>query len=96
MRSCSVISLLTISLANASPLGKRAVDNTKPSGTNVLSVANVEFLGSQSSDNSCSQRDLGFTGKIHDNWYAVYGDTLWCAAGVKVAVKSGLYSYCCL
>lgn len=89
MRSYGFIILLASSLANATPVGKRAVDNTQAFGTNPLSVSSVKFLGSQTSDNSCSQRDLGFTGKIHDKWYAVYGDTLWCAAGVKVAVKTG-------
>lgn len=73
---------LGLSSVLASPLSKRAVDNTQSSGTNPLLVSSVDFLGIQTSDNSCSHRDLGFTGKINGKWYAVFGDALWCASGV--------------
>jgi len=60
----------------------RTVDNTKPYGTNPITTFTVEFLGEQTSDNSCSHRDLGFMGHIQGKWYAVFGDTLWAAKGV--------------
>ena len=58
------------------------VDNTKPHGTNPITTFTVEFLGEQNADNSCSRRDLGFMGHIQGKWYAIFGDTLWCACGV--------------
>ncbi|KAL0469601.1 hypothetical protein QR685DRAFT_527027 [Neurospora intermedia] len=58
------------------------VDNTKPEGESPLNVRNVERLGFQVANNSASHRDLGFTGKIAGIWYAVFGDTMWCAPGV--------------
>lgn len=58
------------------------VDNTKPHGINPITNFTVEFLGEQTADNSCSRRDLGFMGHIQGKWYAVFGDTLWCARGV--------------
>lgn len=58
------------------------VDNTQPAGENPIEDFTAEFLGNQKSDNSCSQRDLGFTGHLQGKWYAVYGDTLWGAPGV--------------
>jgi len=60
----------------------RNVDNTQPHGTNPIKKFTVEFLGNQTADNSCSQRDLGFMGHIQGKWYAIFGDTLWCACGV--------------
>ena len=59
-------------------------DNTLPVGTNPISQSSfsVQYLGLQKADNSCSHRDLGFTGSIAGKWYAVYGDTLWCDTGV--------------
>lgn len=45
-----------------------AQDNTKPYGTNPIGGFSVEFLGNQTSDNSCSLRDLGFMGQIQGNW----------------------------
>jgi hypothetical protein len=72
---------LLISFSYASPLSKRQ-DNTQPVGTNPITNFTVEYLGEQTAENSCSHRDLGFTGSIAGNWYAVFGDTLWCAAGV--------------
>lgn len=61
---------------------RRQVDNTQPAGTNPIENFSVEFLGEQVADNSASHRDLGFTGQLQGKWYAVYGDTLWCAPGV--------------
>ena len=60
-------------------------DNTQPYGTNAVSNFTVSFLGTQRSNNSASHRDLGFAGSLSGNWYAVYGDTLWCAPGVTDA-----------
>lgn len=54
-------------------------DNTQPYGENHAFVTNLEFLGIQTSNNSCSRRDLGFTGKLGDHWYAIHGDAIWCA-----------------
>lgn len=59
------------------------VDNTQPEGESPLNVSNVERLGFQVANNSASYRDLGFTGKIAGKWYAVFGDTMWCAPGVS-------------
>ncbi|KAF7554430.1 hypothetical protein G7Z17_g2882 [Cylindrodendrum hubeiense] len=64
-------------------LARDQVDNTQASGTNPIGDLTVKFLGNQVADNSCSHRDLGFTGHLRGKWYAVYGDTLWCAAGVS-------------
>lgn len=58
------------------------VDNTQPVGENPINIEQVEYLGLQRSNNSASHRDLGFTGQLGGKWYAVYGDTLWCDAGV--------------
>ncbi|KAK3401745.1 hypothetical protein B0T20DRAFT_121960 [Sordaria brevicollis] len=58
-------------------------DNTQPEGESPLNVTNVERLGFQVANNSASYRDLGFTGKIAGKWYAVFGDTMWCAPGVS-------------
>lgn len=59
------------------------VDNTQASGTNPIHNFPVKFLGNQVAENSCSHRDLGFTGHLRGKWYTVYGDTLWCAAGIS-------------
>lgn len=59
-----------------------SVDNTQPEGENPIGDFTVELLGTQSSSNSASRRDLGFTGQLGGKWYAVYGDVLWCDAGV--------------
>jgi hypothetical protein len=64
------------------PSSNYDVDNTKPHGTNPITTFTVEFLGKQTADNSCSRRDLGFMGHIQGKWYAIFGDTLWCACGV--------------
>lgn len=64
------------------------VDNTQPAAENPIRYFSVEYLGEQTSDNSCSRRDLGFTGCLRGKWYAVYGDTLWCAPGIRVAEQS--------
>lgn len=58
-----------------------AQDNTQPSGTNPVKVSQVDFLGTQL-DNSCTHKDLGFTGLLGGDWYAIYGDNLWCGTGV--------------
>lgn len=72
-----VITTLTLTLALV-----HAMDNTQPVGTNPIENFTVEFLGNQVADNSASHRDLGFAGQLQGKWYAVYGDTLWCAPGV--------------
>lgn len=77
--------LAAVSAAFAAPtLDNRQalVDNTLPRGTNPITKFTTQLLGRQVADNSCSHRDLGFTGEIAGSWYAVYGDTLWCAPGV--------------
>lgn len=58
------------------------IDNTQPEGDNPIRGFSAEYLGEQRSSNSASRRDLGFAGHIAGKWYAVYGDTLWCAPGV--------------
>ena len=57
-------------------------DHTLPWGDNKVAVAGLEFLGIQTSNNSCARRDLGFTGKLGNHWYAIHGDALWCAPGI--------------
>ncbi|VUC21574.1 unnamed protein product [Clonostachys rosea] len=77
-------SLATITLASsACAAPASSLDNTQPAGENPIGEFSVEYLGNQDADNSCSHRDLGFAGHIQDKWYAVYGDTLWCAPGVS-------------
>jgi hypothetical protein len=46
-------------------------------------VASAQFLGNLTADNSCSHRDLGFTGSIKGVWYHIFGDTFWCDPGVS-------------
>ncbi|GJC98923.1 hypothetical protein ColKHC_07749 [Colletotrichum higginsianum] len=58
------------------------MDSTTAVGTNPIVDPKAEYLGLQKADNSCSHRDLGFTGAIAGKWYAVWGDVLWCDAGV--------------
>ncbi|KAK3988024.1 hypothetical protein QBC44DRAFT_371527 [Cladorrhinum sp. PSN332] len=58
------------------------IDSTTLQGVNPISIRSVKWLGYQQANNSCSHRDLGFTGKLAGKWYAVYGDTLWAAPGV--------------
>ncbi|KAH8901808.1 hypothetical protein BR93DRAFT_973218 [Coniochaeta sp. PMI_546] len=54
------------------------IDNTAPAGTNPIKRCRVHFLGEQKGFNTePSGRDLGFTGQLGGQWYAVYGDTLW-------------------
>lgn len=74
--------LLALGVASAAP-SPRDIDNTQPVGTNLIRNFSVHFLGNQKSDNSCNHRDLGFAGHIQGKWYAVYGDNLWCAQGVR-------------
>jgi len=59
----SLIAIIAILFASG-----HAQDNTKPYGTNLIGRFSVEFLGNQSSDNSCSLRDLGFMGQIQGHW----------------------------
>ncbi|KAF6815743.1 conserved secreted protein [Colletotrichum plurivorum] len=73
--------LASSNLADANPISRR-MDNTQAVGTNPIYHPKVEYLGFQKADNSCSHRDLGFTGAIAGKWYAVWGDVLWCDAGV--------------
>lgn len=73
--------------ANANPVSRRMPDNTQPVGTNPIANPKVDYLGFQTADNSCSHRDLGFTGAIAGKYYAVWGDTLWCDAGVTDPAK---------
>ncbi|WYZ41146.1 hypothetical protein EsH8_V_000041 [Colletotrichum jinshuiense] len=68
--------------ASANPVPRSAMDSTTAVGTNPIANPRVEYLGLQKADNSCSHRDLGFTGAIAGKWYAVWGDVLWCDAGV--------------
>ncbi|KAF2233840.1 hypothetical protein EV356DRAFT_515990 [Viridothelium virens] len=81
----------------AMPVINRAVDNTQPAGSNPGSLASgAEYLGPQKSNNSCVKRDLGFTGQISGKWYAVFGDTNYCAPGVTdstsmLATAGGFY-----
>jgi hypothetical protein len=56
-------------------------DNTQPYGTNPVNISSVDFLGDQLT-NSCTHRDLGFVGQVAGDWYAVFGDNLWCDTGV--------------
>ncbi|KAI5923497.1 hypothetical protein F4810DRAFT_710580 [Camillea tinctor] len=62
-------------------------DATQPVGTNPTTNFGTTYLGFQTSNNSCSHRDLGFTGELAGQWYAVYGDTAWCAEGVTDPFK---------
>lgn len=62
--------------------GQIGIDNTQPVGINPITISSVSHLGFQSAINSCSCRDLGFTGQLAGEWYAIFGDTLWCAPGV--------------
>ncbi|GKT91439.1 conserved secreted protein [Colletotrichum tofieldiae] len=71
----------TSNFASAHPVAPR-MDSTTAVGTNPIANPKVEYLGLQKADNSCSHRDLGFTGAIAGKWYAVWGDVLWCDAGV--------------
>ena len=72
----------TVLLAAAAAAGFTvAQDNTQPSGTNPVKVSKVDQLGEQL-DNSCTHKDLGFTGQLGGDWFAIYGDNLWCASGV--------------
>ncbi|KAL3483413.1 hypothetical protein BJX62DRAFT_244908 [Aspergillus germanicus] len=61
--------------------------NTQPVGTNPVIIEHTTFLGEQQSSNSCTHRDLGFTGPFGGHWYAVYGDTLYCQGGVSDRVS---------
>ncbi|GJC79915.1 hypothetical protein ColLi_02753 [Colletotrichum liriopes] len=71
----------TSNFASARTVAPR-MDSTTAVGTNPIANPKVEYLGLQKADNSCSHRDLGFTGAIAGKWYAVWGDVLWCDAGV--------------
>lgn len=79
MRASITLVILQAALIYAKPWGKRVPDNTAPAGTNPVSIASTSVLGPLNADNSCSPRDLGFFGRLGGVWYAVYGDTTWCA-----------------
>lgn len=74
--------LATLASTSYAATVRRQSDNTQPSGSNPVVVSNVEYLGEQIGSNSCTHRDLGFTGELGGQWYGVYGDTLFCAEGV--------------
>ncbi|KAF2666812.1 hypothetical protein BT63DRAFT_404016 [Microthyrium microscopicum] len=83
MFSSVMVAILGVSPAIASVLSSRAVpNNTLPSGTNPIKVSSAQFLGNLTADNSCSHRDLGFSGPINGVWYHIFGDTIWCDTGV--------------
>jgi hypothetical protein len=64
-------------------------DNTAPAGSNPIVVSSAQFLGNLTADNSCSHRDLGFTGSIKGVWYNIWGDVIWCNSGVTNPNKDG-------
>ncbi|KAL4969930.1 uncharacterized protein BDV14DRAFT_195468 [Aspergillus stella-maris] len=72
-----------LGLPFAPALSVRRRDNTQPSGTNPVTISQAEYLGEQTGSNSCTHRDLGFTGEFAGDWYALYGDTLYCESGVS-------------
>lgn len=74
---------LTSCVSSALVRRQSPIDNTQPVGSNPVSVNHVDYLGEQHSTNSCTHRDLGFTGPFAGTWYAVYGDTLYCEGGVS-------------
>ncbi|KAF4122058.1 hypothetical protein GMORB2_7651 [Geosmithia morbida] len=87
-------SLLSAAAAvlSSTPRAMASEDDTQPVGENPIAAGgkhtySTEFLGHQWANNSCSKRDLGFTGKLGGKWYAVYGDTLWCAPGITDATE---------
>lgn len=71
-----------VSKAKGMVATKKLPDNTVGEGENKVRVVALEFLGIQLSNNTCARRDLGFTGKLGQHWYAIHGDALWCAPGV--------------
>ena len=80
----AILCSLGLSAALGSPVAQNnKSDDTQPVGKNPITKFVTQKLGYQNADNSCSHRDLGFAGSIQGKWYAVFGDTLWCAAGVK-------------
>ncbi|KAF9889563.1 hypothetical protein FE257_007273 [Aspergillus nanangensis] len=79
----SLVAASLLGLASASSVRRQSPpDNTQPTGKNPVSVGRTNFLGEQHSNNSCTHRDLGFTGLFAGDWYGLYGDTLYCAGGV--------------
>jgi hypothetical protein len=54
-------------------------------GINPIQTFTTTWLGYQNADNSCSLRDLGFTGKLGGRWYAVWGDVMYGAPGTMDA-----------
>jgi hypothetical protein len=86
MRPTILFTFFTIAESIKRPI----VDNTQSVGINPITKFSTQFLGYQTSNNSCSHRDLGFTGHIADVWYAIYGDTVWCASGVTDPFKDQL------
>jgi hypothetical protein len=86
-----ITAILGSSPSIAAVLIQRAVppDNTAPTGSNPIVVSSVQFLGNLTADNSCSHRDLGFTGSIKGVWYNIWGDVIWCNSGVTDPNKDG-------
>ncbi|KAK8084197.1 hypothetical protein PG997_005468 [Apiospora hydei] len=65
-----------IGLRNLTSSPQETIDNTRPVGNNIIShdhTFTTEFLGLQLANNSASHRDLGFTGQLGGQWYAVPG-----------------------
>ncbi|KAI2633101.1 hypothetical protein GGS26DRAFT_66829 [Hypomontagnella submonticulosa] len=75
---------LAIANAQGNPLTRlrRQDDPTQPVGSSPITTFLTAYLGRQNANNSCSHRDLGFTGELQGKWYAVFGDTLWCSPSV--------------
>ena len=71
MQTSTTAFLLLVTSACAAALESR---DTVPT-TNPIADFHVTFLGNQTASNSCSHRDLGFTGRLGGNWYSVFGDT---------------------
>ncbi|KAI0022934.1 hypothetical protein F4780DRAFT_150359 [Xylariomycetidae sp. FL0641] len=83
MLSQLILTAASAAVVLSTPVQNQRRDGTLPVGTNpIANKFTAEFLGRQKSENSCAGRDLGFTGQLNGDWYAVYGDTLWCAPGV--------------
>ncbi|KAI1208215.1 uncharacterized protein F4807DRAFT_156496 [Annulohypoxylon truncatum] len=79
LMACAVLSASPAALADDAQQRRDGVDPTQPVGTNPITKFETVYLGQQVANNSCSHRDLGFTGELQGKWYAVFGDTLWCA-----------------
>ena len=76
------LSCFPLAIAAPGTCRSKRQDGTAPVGNNPIINFQTTFVGTQTANNSCSHRDLGFAGELGGQWYAVYGDTLWCAPGV--------------